>query len=398
MPHRLARLLGKMSGGFEHLIQTVESTIDGRAIDVGLLGEIAQKAAELKHQMRLDPHDTTAQELYHVLLSRIRDDNHQLACSLSGKHPNAVSEMSPLILKSLQASSRAYDCFAIKPAVLKRILKANPPRETMKQLHYRSIASMLKHEQPEMITVMSRYLEDAVWQQRHNDELATVEPTDMISRRPIVLSLDKAALIKAFEPTMQRHHLVLHAKEAGIVALVPTSRKVIECYTIRTVALMMYYLQELGSLNTLGKLLLGQPDFGTRYADAVARDHDNHIQVAGYPVHWRSMHHAVTIHGDHEAFEPSVARHEWRYQSLNDSLQPLLADNAPWSGMSSIVVPYETPLSAHIVDIAIDASYDRAFEDRSLKYARRELEHELLRRYLAHPRVQTVVLSRLRVV
>lgn len=399
MSHRLAILLGKTSGDFERLVQAVETTIDGQAIDVALLGEIAQKAAEVKRHMLLDPNDTTAAELYHMLLGRIREDNQTLARVLRGEHANAVSEMSPLIMRSLQAASKSYECFAIKSVVLKRLLKANPPRETMKHLHYRSLASLLKHEQPETLVVLARYLEDYAWQDRHADALAAVSPSDMVSRPLIVARLDKAVLVKALEPTIRRHHLLLHAKEAGIVALAPTNQKVIECYTIRTVALMAYYVQELRNLNTLGKLLISQSEFGKRYADAVARDHDNHIQIAGYPVNWRSLHHAVAEHGGHEAFEPSVSKHDWQYQPVNDALsQSFLPHSLWWRGMSGAVIPYDQPLSGNILDVAIDASYNTSFGDHSLKYVRRELEHELLSRYLSHPRVLTVVLHRLNII
>lgn len=393
----LSRLLGKETDYFERTIAKLEAAIDRPAIDVEVIGEIAAKAARLKCQLRLDPSDTTAEELYQVLLQTLRNDNTNAARVLGGMHANAVSEMTPLIVAWLNKRYRQQECLAVKPPVLKRLIRNNPPHAVMKALHYRSIDSMIKHEAAEHIVVLARYFESSEWNTRHADLLESLTPGDMVSRTIMIVHLDKDVLVRTPVPSESRHHLVIHAREAGIVAVVPPSAGVIECYTLRTVSLMMYYIQETIYLTTLARVFLTQPDFARRYTSALIRDHDNHYSIAGYPVHWRSLHHAIAESFSGIEIAPHIEPGQWRYDSVNALVDDLLPAQSIWRNLGPVIVPLEPYISTNIIDLAIDASPGKTRAAQSLKYARRELEHELMRRYLGHPSMQHVAMKRLRI-
>lgn len=72
----LADLLGKSDASFNYVLHSNEKSSGNRGIDVQLIGELHEKAAELLKELGLDVYDTTGVELYHALNNKAtRDDS-----------------------------------------------------------------------------------------------------------------------------------------------------------------------------------------------------------------------------------------------------------------------------------------------------------------------------------
>lgn len=393
----LSRLLGSDDAPLSQTLGIIHTTLDGPSHDVQILGEIAEKTAHLKRDLSLDPRDTTTHELYVSLRQRLREDNERIGRSIGVVHPNAVSEATPRIISAVRAEFAKTHCFVPKAARMKFLLKKNPPKRTMALLHYRSIDSMLKHEQTSHLVLIARYVEDSAWNKRHEAELSSLLVSDFETRQVEVFWLDKAVLVEEFASSVKKHHLVLHSKEAGCVAVAPTAEKVINGYTIRTVSLLVHYIQEISYICTYAKIIMTFPTFGQLYAKAIVGDHDTHFHLAEYPLHWRSLHHAVHAGNLSDAFPPHMSSDEWHTHRANDVLQSLNDLVGFWRDHSYVISGKDEQVSGNVIDVAIDDSYGAAFGEHSLKYARRDLEQELFSRYLQEPRVHTVVLKRLNV-
>lgn len=67
MAHMLARLLGAEPKRFELTIHELERATGHAGVDVMLIGDILMKSQAAMRMMGLDPHDTTAHELYQAL-------------------------------------------------------------------------------------------------------------------------------------------------------------------------------------------------------------------------------------------------------------------------------------------------------------------------------------------
>lgn len=389
-----SRLLNANDIQLAQTLGAVHKTLDGQSHDVQILGEIAERVANLKRALSLDPTDTTSHELYVSLRQRVRQDNERLGRSIGITHPNAVSEATPRIISVIKSEYAKTQCFVPKLSRMKLILKKNPPKKVMAFLHYHSIDSMLKHEQTSHLVLLARYIEDHKWNQQHELQLSGLSTADFESRQVEIFWLDKAVLVEAFIPTSNKHHFVLHSKEAGCVAIAPTTEKVINSYTIRTISLMIHYIQEILYLSTYTKVIMPLPQFGQLYAKAVVSEHDTHFKLAQYPLHWRSLHHAVHKAELADVFPPHIGPEEWHTKRANESLQTINELVHFWGDHSYVISGPDEHVSGNVIDVAIDDSYDRRFGEHSLKYARRELEQELFSRYLQEPRVHSVVLRR----
>ena len=393
---RLATILGHEDHRpLEQVLEALHTTLDSNAHDVTILGDLAQKTAALKRDLKLDHTDTTAYELYVSLRQRVVDDNVRLARSLAITHENAVSEATPRIVRAVSNAYADARCFVAKSSVLKKIIKLHAPKHVMKALHYRSVDSMLKHESPSHIVVLARYLETPAWHEKYNSELAKLTAQDFEMRPLEVVWLDKLTLIEPLQNSRAKHHLVLHAKEAGCVAVAPAADQVVYGYTIRTLVLLEHYAHEILYLTSYAKAISPSVNFGTDYVAALGHDHESHIQLSQYPLHWRSMHHAVAHSPIRDILPPHLSVDRWHADHANDRLQHYNNLISFWQGYGHLVTTDDQPVSASLIDLAIDGSYGKSFDERSLKYARRALEQELFSKYLQEPRISRLVLHRL---
>ncbi|HEX7632869.1 MAG TPA: hypothetical protein VF401_00935, partial [Candidatus Saccharimonadales bacterium] len=131
--------------GLKHL----ESANGHPGTDIRFSTEVLQSTQAKLRELGLDPKDTTAQELYHVLEQRIKEDDARLTRTLrtrAATHVSAEAEVTAGMIHALKELPDSKQCFALKPSVLKAILKKTPPKKAMKALGYRSLDSFLKHE------------------------------------------------------------------------------------------------------------------------------------------------------------------------------------------------------------------------------------------------------------
>src|SRR5581483_260020 len=116
-----------------------------------------------------DPQDTTAEELYHALLERLKHDDARLVRALrtrAATHVSAEAEVVAGMVHALQAVVGDKQCFAIKATSLKALIRKIPPKKAMKQLGYRSLESFLKHESLASIMAAAWLVEAPSWQRQ----------------------------------------------------------------------------------------------------------------------------------------------------------------------------------------------------------------------------------------
>lgn len=90
MAKHLQILLGSNDPVFRLTLHELERTSGQPGIDVGLLGEVIQLAHQAMREIGLDPQDTTAEELYHALVSHEGDpeifaDTHYVGLIFNGQ-------------------------------------------------------------------------------------------------------------------------------------------------------------------------------------------------------------------------------------------------------------------------------------------------------------------------
>lgn len=164
MSASLAKMLGKPEAQVAKFIEQMEDKFCYPSHDVRLLDEVDQAVKGKIANLGLDPHDTTAEELYHGLQAKFATDAAQIDKALGvGSNTKYDSRLARAIELSKHVTGNA-EVWTLKPTVAKNLLLKLPPKKLMKQLHYRSTISMLKHEDIGKLYLLAPYVESGTWQ------------------------------------------------------------------------------------------------------------------------------------------------------------------------------------------------------------------------------------------
>jgi hypothetical protein len=188
MSKRIARLLDQP----EHLVTKLISTLEDKntypSHDARYLAECSQKVRIKLSNLGLDADDTTGEELYQALLVKFEADSKRFEQSfgLSGaSYYDKLVKASELSAQYADASTS----WALKSSAAKKILRSNPPKKVMKQLHYRSIESLIKRENICEIFIATHVFESKTWHKNTTALISKLDQTDLEPRSVKVLAL-----------------------------------------------------------------------------------------------------------------------------------------------------------------------------------------------------------------
>jgi len=180
--------LGLEKNSIGRAIDKLESLSHFPAEDVRLLQNIKRYSACKVASLGLDPADTTAEELHHSLINRLSIDGDHLARALAIRKDEGFDKAFAKISHVFKSLSTEKSLI-IKPAVAKKILRANPPKHLMKQLGYRSSESMLKRENPAAIFAGAMKAEPNTWKRSVAKSLSKLNSSDFEERQLQLLSM-----------------------------------------------------------------------------------------------------------------------------------------------------------------------------------------------------------------
>ena len=164
MSATLARMLGKPETQVAKFIEQMEDKFCSPSHDVRLMAEVNQAVKGKIASLGLDPHDTTAQELYHALQAKFAADAGQIDKALGAGPDTGYKGRLARAIELSKHITGDVQVWTLKPTAAKNLLLSLPPKKLMKQLHYRSIASMLKHENTGELYLLVAYTESSTWQ------------------------------------------------------------------------------------------------------------------------------------------------------------------------------------------------------------------------------------------
>lgn len=160
----LAKMLGKPEVQVVKFIEQMEDKFCYPSHDVRLLAEINHAVRIKIASLGLDPNDTTARELYHALRAKFAADVAQIDKTLgAGPGTRYEGRLARAIELAKYVTSNS-EVWTLKSTVAKNLLLKYPPKKLMKQLHYRSTVSMLKHEDVGELYLLAAYAESNNWQ------------------------------------------------------------------------------------------------------------------------------------------------------------------------------------------------------------------------------------------
>lgn len=397
----LSDLLGAEEPLFSLSLRQLERASGEQGRDVQLIGEIIQKMRYSTGVLGLDPTDTTGPELYAAQMLRIEQDNSRLASILGSDTPDDIVAVAPLIADRVRTGVSDSPVWVLKHVEAKKLLQGMPPKKLMKQLGYRSVDSLIKHESVDELFMAIRFSEGDAWLKKFNAQFARLAPSDFESRPLSVLVMDADKYGKLAQSYVkEKLHAVVHSKEMGTVGIVPLALPGLRGVTLKNLALAAHYANEVRLYSTFFKLKQVEAGFGELLVATLTADPSEAVQLAGQYVHWRVVQRYLGGLEDRaekaSSFQPHIQPEDLEWQKTEEFLAGVDAEMGFWRGQSYVGKIYDgAPISFNLLDAAINYSHSLPYEKRYFRHFRDSVWNELFARYMGADNLADQVLAQL---
>jgi len=385
-------------------LQHLEKASQHPNTDIRFSTEVMQASKAKLRELGLDKHDTTAEELYHALEARVAADDKRLERklrTLAATHISAEADVNDGMLKMLaDVASESPAAYGMKTSVLKSLLKKQQPKKAMKQLGYRSLDSMLKHEPATQVLAAAWLTEATAWRQRFMEQYRKLQPSDFESRK-LIIEQPRAArwaklTAKALEDT---RHTVLSFKELGALIVLPIPSHAPQGSVTATASLALHELNEIKAGSTFLKLCQVRGDFGVIVQTvALAQPQLSAHQLdQSVPWHIIQRFYARMEHlFSEELFAPHIDLSDMHWHSVEELLAKIEPSFEFWQSTPHLGFLHAgQAVSMNLVDAALNYCNDLPFEHRVRSSFQQSMWHELLMRYLQPATVEQTVLAQL---
>ncbi len=386
---------------FSLALQQLERASGSNGTDARLIGEIAEKMRTSAEHIGLDPHDSTDREIYAGMLAQIERDNQRVIKLIGGTDPDDVKANIPLIVKAVEAMDIPRDCWVLKRSVAKKLLKTMPPKALMKHLGYRSVDSMLKHENIDEVYTALRFSEGPEWLNKYDELFKTISPSDFETRQISIVQMDHDKYVDLAEHFVQKKfHNVTHTKEMGTIIIVPMKVDKMKGITLKTLPLLFHYINEVRLYSAFFKLKQVNKNFGETVVETLIADPGNAAQMAGSHVHWRVIQRyfgKLKEEGHPEAFEPHVQPEDLHWRKAEENLAQLDPEMKFWVDQDYVAKLADDglPLTYNMMDVSLAYSNGESYETRYFYHFRESLWNEIFMRYMGHKNLENSILKQL---
>lgn len=400
MSRVLAELLGVSEPELSGILLSLEEASGGPGVDIRLIAELSATVHQKTRELGLDPKDTTGRELYHALQALVAQHDMFLAQVLGARDSQNVKDVLPRIISAIQTLPIPRKCWAIKPSVIKKLLKKTPPKKVMKQLGYRSVDSMIKREATDEILGATRVLESLQWQHRFTKTYKQLSPSDFETRDIVIKQLDTAKWGSAVNTYIYaHHHNITHLKEFGSVLVLPLPVLTMPGLCVTLLPMILHYINEIRIYSSYFKLEQVKPHFGEIVAKTISEDPTEAANMAGQKIHWRTLskHFGKAQRPHPDEFQPHVQADDLYYRKAEDvvyRLEPALKfwENLDYVARSQAGVH---PVSLSLLDNAVSYCNGLEYGQNILSHSQTSLWNELLLRYMDQESLEEQVLNQL---
>jgi hypothetical protein len=392
-------MLGATAPAFRAGLARLEQVSGHESTDIRLSTDVLHASQRKLRELGLDAHDTTAEELYQALGARLAVDEKRLLNRLRENYGDA-DDLS-LMARALSEVPIPKSCFALKAAVAKRLIKKSPPKKAMKQLGYRSLDSMLKHESAAHVYAACWVSESATWRKQLLESYRKLKASDFEIRPLQIVQPDgKHWQAIANGVVAQQKHNVLSFRELGTLVLLPLPSERPPAAAMTSMLIGLHEINGIRSASTYLKLCQVKPNFGSLVQSAVKDELTlGSEDIFDEPVSWHIIQRYYGRFADRfksEVFEPHVQPEDLTWHSIEKVLTLIEPSLSFWQHTTHLGLLHDhRPVSFNIIDVAVNYCNQLPFEQRILKYFRESLWHELVIRYLKHDNVEQSVVSNL---
>jgi hypothetical protein len=394
MTRVLSELLGAEEPQFRLGLKQLEQAAGLPSEDIRLSSEVQHRMQDKLRELSLDPQDTTGRELYAALLQHVKDDNKALSELLgAGIDEHNLMPRIERLVRSLQIPKQV---FALKATVARKLLRKTPPKKVMKQLGYRSLESMLKHETVVALFAAAHMAESAQWHRSILTAYKKLLPSDFEVRDVTICSPDSDRWTKISQDYIEKNHQnIVSFRELGAVILLPLSADQVEGAPLATTLLTLRAINDIRVTSAYLKLHQVRPDFGAIVADIARAEPQTKAEVAGNLLPWKLVHRYFAHHK--EAYNPDIFAPHVQPEDLQwHSAEDLLADLHPrfefWQNAAHLGHLHQgETVSLNFLDAVMNFCNKLPYEQRIVSYLRDHLWHELMLRYLQQSSLEQTV-------
>jgi len=385
---------------FSMALKQLERASGHPGADAKLIGNILEKAHDRMRKLGLDPSNTTGREFYQALLARIASDNERVTRLVGATDSSDVKQLVPLLIDAANKVDFNRRVFVMKREKAKEFLRQMPPKNLMAKLGYETIDALFQGEDFDELYTALRFSEGSDWLNDYNECLKTVTADDYEERDIRILAMDHNKYVDLAEHfTQKKLHNVTHTKELGVIVVVPLRDAHSKGLTLKTLPLLLHYLNEVKLYSNFFKLKSRQPDFGKIVVTTLIADPGNASQMAGQYVHWRVIQRyygKLKDESHKEDFEPHVHPEDLHWRKAEDLLYQIDPKMEFWRGIDYVALPFDgLPVSANFVDASLSYANSMTYEDRYFYHMRESLWNEIFIRYMSYPNLEKQILQQL---
>jgi|GEM_PF-3174894 len=394
MSKLIAQLLQADPRGFATIIQRLESICLQPGVDTKLTTEIIVGAREKVRRLGLDPVDSTREELYYGLLAKAKNDDISLRAKLGIKNSTLPAEAAQRIAIATDKLLKKDLVICMIPSAVKKLLKAVPPKRTLRTLHFRSIDSVLKREDPYILYALAVRLEDASWHAQIQARMKRLGPREAKESNIQVLSLPTIWLEKLEKISF--NSVIAPVAEIGSVLILPTTPLSVAGSVLLTTCLVLQAAQRLAVESlpyrtralTVGYEKL-MPDIALGLIEELKPVH-------GLRPSWHAVFQLLAERGRDNSSEYEFMLGDLEWQSSETKLASLASELDFWVNSHYLGYVVEgKPISLHVVDITASLVLGKKYGQQVHSHLQASLWNELQLRYLKQENIERSIVSQL---
>ena len=388
---------------FSQSIQQLEDISGRHGADVKLIGDITAMAHENMRALGLNPAGSTGKEIYGALLGRVEHDIRRLVTIIGADQSRAddVRYLVPFMIEAANKVSFNRRVFVLKHSKAKDLLRQMPPQQLMAKLGYDDIEVMFEHEDFDELYTALRFSEGPEWLNKYDELFKQVTPADYEQRNIRILQMNHDKYVDLAAHFVQKKlHNVTHTKEMGTIVVVPMRARKMRGLALKTLPLLLHYMNEVKLYSTFFKLKSSEPDFGKVVVETLIADPGTRSQLVGRRIHWRVIQRYLGRHKEDSiervAFEPHVQPEDLHWRRAEDLLFEIDPELSFWKDRDYVALSYDGfPVSFNLFDVSFAYSNQETYEGRYAYHFRESLWNELFVRYMGYKNLADQVLSRL---
>ena len=384
----------------QSLLQLEE--VSGRTgADTKLIGDITGMAHESMRALGLNPAAATGEEVYQALLGRIEFDMKRLTKIIGAEDPEDIRHLVPFMIDAANKVKFNRKVFVIKREKAKDLLRQMPPKQLMDKLGYTDIEEMYNNEDFDEIYTALRFSEGPEWLTEYNELFKTVTPDDYEERDLRILQMDHNKYVDLASHFVQKKlHNVTHTKELGTIVIVPMHARKMRGLVLKTLPLLLHYMNEVKLYSTFFKLKSAKPHFGETVVNTLIADPGTGSQMVGKRVHWRVIQRYLGKHKedsvDKVAFEPHVQPEDLHWRRAEDLLYQIDPELEFWKDRDFVGLNYDGfPVAFNLFDVSFAYSNKEPYGGRYAYHFRESLWNEIFVRYMGFKNLAAQVLEQL---